>query len=395
VAVLRVAAFLAGATVVGATVGSAVRTLVVPRAVASALNRAVFAACQRLYNLRLRRASTYEERDRVMASYAPVSLLLLPVAWLALIFAGYLAMFWALDVGGLRRAALVSGSSLLTLGSAAVDDLPGSVLGFTEAALGLGLVAMLISYLPTIYGAFARREAAVAQLEARAGSPPSAVEMLERLHRIGWLPRLEDLWATWEEWFAEVEESHTSLGAMSFFRSPRPGRSWVTAAGTILDSASLALAAVDVPPTPQAAICIRSGYLALRHIADFFDMPHDPDPSPTDPISITREEFDQVFDRLAAAGVPMKDDRGQAWADFAGWRVNYDGVLLGLAGLTMAPYAPWSSDRSLPFRRPLLRRRRRLRRRPGGGRRGGGTWRRRTRPAPSRGGRPSPTRAPT
>jgi len=76
-------------------------------------------------------------------------------------------------------------------------------------------------------------------------------------------------------------------------------------------------------------------------------IPYDPDPAPDDPISIAREEFDDLCRRLEDAGVPLIDDRDQAWRDFAGWRVNYDVVLVQLAGLVMAPYAPWSSDRSL------------------------------------------------
>ena len=85
-------------------------------------------------------------------------------------------------------------------------------------------------------------------------------------------------------------------------------------------------------------------------------MEYDPDPQQTDPISITRQEFDEVYERLREAGVPMKTDQDQAWIDWAGWRVNYDTVLLQLAELTMAPYAPWSSDRSSPsHRRPRLR----------------------------------------
>jgi hypothetical protein len=86
--------------------------------------------------------------------------------------------------------------------------------------------------------------------------------------------------------------------------------------------------------------------LALRQIAAHFGIDYDPDPSPDDPISISRGEYDAVYDRLAEQGVPLVDDRHQAWRDFAGWRVNYDRVLLALAALTMAPYAPWSSDRS-------------------------------------------------
>jgi hypothetical protein len=107
-----------------------------------------------------------------------------------------------------------------------------------------------------------------------------------------------------------------------------------------------------MPVDPQADLCIRAGFIALRRIADFFRVPHNPNPQPGDPISISREEYDLACDQLAAAHVPLKADRDQAWRDFSGWRVNYDTVLLALAAITMAPYAPWSSDRSLlPARR--------------------------------------------
>src|SRR5262249_17290317 len=132
-----------------------------------------------------------------------------------------------------------------------------------------------------------------------------------------------------------------------------------TASGAILDTAALRLALLDIPWTPDAATCIRAGYLALRAIADNFQIPYDPDPKPDDPISITKTEFLEGYDHIAEAGVPVKEDREQAWRDFAGWRVTYDTVLLTLAGLVMAPYAPWSSDRSptRPHRPPIVRRR--------------------------------------
>jgi hypothetical protein len=137
-----------------------------------------------------------------------------------------------------------------------------------------------------------------------------------------------------------------------FFRSPVPEHSWVTSAGAILDSASVLLSAVDRPRDPDAEYCIRAGYLALHRIAAFFRIPFNPDPGPDVPISIVRDEFDEACDELAASGVPLRDDRDQAWRDFVGWRVNYDRVLIALAGLTMAPYAPWSSDRSISDWRP-------------------------------------------
>jgi hypothetical protein len=181
--------------------------------------------------------------------------------------------------------------------------------------------------------------------------------MIIRAHRTGFAERLDPLWRQWETWFVEIEETHTSTGILSFFRSPNPHRSWVTASGAVLDTAALRLAVLDIEWTPDAATCIRAGYLALRAIADLFGIPYNPDPNPDDPISITQSEFLQVYDQLAEAGVPVKPDRDQAWRDYAGWRVNYDTVLLTLAGLVMAPYAPWSSDRSPAHRHrpPLIR----------------------------------------
>jgi len=84
----------------------------------------------------------------------------------------------------------------------------------------------------------------------------------------------------------------------------------------------------------------------LREVAGFFGFDYDDDPAPDDPISIARDEFDELCAALEAVGVPLKADRDQAWRDFSGWRVNYDRVLLTLAAFVMAPYAPWVSDRS-------------------------------------------------
>lgn len=360
--VLRVALFLLGVAVVAATFGSVVRTVILPRGIPSTLGRTVFIVMRMLFRLRTSRATTYEKRDRIMAPYAPLSLIALLVTWVGLVMAGYTLMYWGLGERSWRQALELSGSSVLTLGFATAEDFPSTFLVFTEAGIGLVLLAMLITYLPSIYAVFSRREASVAAMEVRAGSPPSGVEIIWRYHALENMERLSELWIRWEAWFVELEETHTSFPALAFFRSPQPEHSWVTAAGAVLDAASLAASTVDVPREVQAEFCIRAGYIALRRIADFFGIPYDPNPEPGDPITVTREEFDQAYDRLATEGVPLKRDRDQAWRDFAGWRVNYDTVLVALAGLTMAPYAPWSSDRSLrEWRPPLIRRRSRRR----------------------------------
>ncbi len=353
--------FVAGALLVFVVLDSAVRTFVLPRGVVVRLTRVVFLGLRSVFGIPLRFAKTYEQRDRVMALYSPLALLVLPAVWLVLVLTGYMLMFRAVDIHGLGEAFRTSGSSLLTLGFLEPRDLPGVTLAFTEAFVGLGLLALLIAYLPTIYGTFSRREVLVAQMSVRAGTPPSAENLLIRAHLIGWLESLNDVWAEYQLWFNEVEETHTSLSLLVFLRSPEPNRSWVTAAGAALDAAALHLSTIDVPREPQAALLIRAGYLALRPVAEFFGTVVDHDPDPTDPISIVRDEYDALYDRMAEAGVPLVADRDQAWRDFSGWRVNYDKPLVALAGIVMAPYAMWSSDRSINFRRPPLRRTRRPR----------------------------------
>jgi fumarate reductase subunit D len=359
----RVIVFAAGLTWVAAVFLSAVTTVVVPRGVPVRLTRIVFLTIRRLFAVRSRLADSYEDRDRALALYAPISLIALPVVWLALTSVGYSAMFWALGVTPVHQAIVESGSSLLTLGFARAPDMPTTLLAFTEAVIGLILLALLITFLPSIYTAFSRREHAVAMVTIQAGSPPSPAEMLQRFNTIKGLEKMEEeVWRPWIDWFVDVEESHTSFAGLPFFRSPQPDRSWITAAGVVLDTAAVYASTLDVPRSPTAELCIRSGYIALRRIGDFYGIPYDPDPSPTDPITVTRYEYDEVYDRLAEAGLPLRVDRDQAWRDFAGWRVNYDSVITIMAGFVMAPYAPWISDRSPAGRHrpPVIRRYRRL-----------------------------------
>ena len=343
-------AILVGTWTVFSVLMSALKTFVLPRSARDGITRRTFRTMRALFNLRLRKADTYRERDRIMALYAPLTLLILPVIWMILVMLGYGLIYWGAGLGSLEQSFRTSVSSLVTLGFASVETIPLTLLVFTESIIGMTLITLLIAYLPTIYSAFSKREALVAMLEVRAGSPPSVQTFYDRLFGIRKIDDLSELWEQWELWFTELEETHTSLAVLPLFRSPSPDRSWVTSAGAILDIAAFHQSTIDIPRNPKAALMIRAGFLALRHIADYFGLAHDNDPKPTDPISIRREEYDEVVQALADVGVPIRADRDQAWRDYAGWRVNYDTVLLSLAALTMAPYAPWSSDRSL--RRP-------------------------------------------
>jgi len=354
--IARVAIVLLGFWLVYFTINTTIRVFVLPRGENAWLARQIFRVVYQFFIVAAYKKSTYEERDEILALFAPVVLLIQPLVYLALVVIGFTPIYWALDseklsLFTLEEAFFLSGSSLMTLGFAAVGahNIPVQILTFSQAALGMMFVALLIAYLPAIYAAFSTRETLVAMLEVRAGSPPSGVEMLQRVYRNrGGIDSLKTVWIRWEEWFAQIEESHTSLVALVFFRSPMPDRHWITAAGAILDAASLMDAVIDEPRTPESVMCIRAGYVSLRRIADFFgNIPYDPNPEPTDAISIGRDEFDEVYDMLAAEGIPVVE-RETAWENFRGWRVNYDRVLLGLARITSAPYAMWSADRTLP-----------------------------------------------
>ena len=351
---IRIVLFLLGVAIVGGTLLSAVHTFILPRSANDQLTRTVFLTSRRFFNIALKKAGTYKRRDEIMALYAPLTLLALPPAWLACVAIGYTLIFRATGIESFHDAFLISGASLLTFG-ATLNAIPLAIISFTEGAIGLILVAVLISYLPTMYSAFSRREAAVNMLEVRAGAPPSAVEMIVRYYRIRGIDHMNEIWESWEAWFAEIEETHTSLAALAFFRSPKADRSWITAAGAVLDAAALYDSTLDMPRDPSTNLCVRAGFLALRAIADLFHIAYNAAPSKDDPISIAREEYDAAYDRLVAEGVPVKADREAAWLNFKGWRVNYDTVLLALCTLLMAPYAPWSSDRSLRPTRPLNR----------------------------------------
>jgi len=346
------AACVLGVSIVIRVLLAAVRFFLLPRSARDRLAAVFFVTWRRLFYLAARRAKSYQQVDRIMAFFAPTSLITLPGFLLALVTLGYTLIYWGLGVDRLYDAYVLSGSSLTTLGSAQEEGVLLVTAMFSEAGIGVTLAALLISYLPTMYAAFSARETAVTLLEVRAGSPPSAVELIARTHQIHGLASLTEVWEQWETWFAALEESHTSLAALVFFRSPKGQRSWVTAAGTILDAASIQASTLDVPFDPATHLCIRAGYLALRSIADFYLIRYNPTPAPDDPISVSRDEFDAAYDQLKEAGVPLKPDRDQCWRDFVGWRVNYDTVLLALAALTLAPYAPWISDRSRPMTRP-------------------------------------------
>ncbi|MFN2293881.1 MAG: hypothetical protein ACK2U0_05685 [Candidatus Promineifilaceae bacterium] len=278
--ILQIILVVAGALLVVWTFMSAAKTFVVPRSERQALTVFLFAVSFRFFDFFAQRRETYEEKDRIMALYAPLTLLMLVPFWLLLTAVGFALIYWAMGVRPLTEAYIISGSSLLTLGYAQFDNFFFHIASFSEAVIGLMLVAMLISYLPAMYSAFSRCETAVALLEVRAGWPPTAPELLWRLRGLDIdLAERKAFWRSWEQWFTEIDENHTTLAALVFFRSARPHLSWVNSAGVVLDGAALSLSLLDDDEeSTTKAVVPRAGFLALRRIADLFQIPYPTDP---------------------------------------------------------------------------------------------------------------------
>ena len=177
---------------------SVIRTFVLPRAATPVVTRTVFIVLRWCFNLDRTAARTYNGRDSVMSLFGPIGLLTLPAVWSVMVLVAYTAMFHALGVRGFERAFEMSGSSLFTLGFVRPPDLATNVLAFLEAATGLTVLGLLIAYLPTIYSSFSRREVQVAQLEVRAGNPPSGVHLLVQSQRMERFHLLDDFWVTWQ-----------------------------------------------------------------------------------------------------------------------------------------------------------------------------------------------------
>jgi hypothetical protein len=340
---------LAAVAVAVLAVRSALRTIVVPRGIPDRFTRVVFRILDAPTAWQAGRASSAGQVDRRTAGLAIRLLLALLVSWLAAIGLAGAGIQWALGSGSAGRAFSASASALTTLGLSSARG-GASAAAYIEAVLGVGLVALIIGYLPSLYAAFPRREALVTKLATRTGLPPAGPVILRRL----WCPAgpqtvLNETWQAREDWFVDLSESHTSFPVLAFFHSPQTAKSWITAAGAILDAAALALAAVDADWGPETGMCLHAGIVSLRHIADFHGIPYDGgDAAAT--IAVTEHEVIAACQELKAAGVTVVSDLDAAYDRFRASRADYDHLLLTFCAYVYAPPAPWSSDKVVAAR---------------------------------------------
>jgi hypothetical protein len=229
-----------------------------------------------------------------------------------------------------------------------------AVIVFLAAAVGLVILTLQIAYLPTLYGAFNRRETDVALLNARAGVPSWGPELLARTHYAlgtgtSTLDTMPELYTQWERWAADVAESHTTYMQLVRFRSPQPLSSWVTALLAVLDSAALFLAlSPAAAPVIPARLCLRAGFECFNRIAQAMGIYIPEEADPQAGISLTYAEFLQAVDRMRAVDFGIERDLAEAWPDFVGWRVNYERSAYTVAAAVYAVPALWSGPRRHP-----------------------------------------------
>jgi hypothetical protein len=322
-------------------------TVVVPRALRGPgrLSVSVNRATRWVFFRVSRLAPTYEGKDAVLASIGAVALLAQLLVWLSLIGAACVVMLlpYTHDLGD---AVSEIGAAMFTLGFARSSSATNDTITTFVAASGFIVIALQIAYLPALYAAFNRREALITLLASRAGEPSWGPEILIRHQLVGIVDSLPEFYDRWEQWAAEVSESHTTYPVLLLFRSPDPWSSWIVALLSVLDAAAMQLALNPSTAPSQARLSLRMGYTALQRIADGVGWEFDRDPMPDAPLQLTKAEFTAAVSLLHEVGFTTERTADEAWLHFRGWRVNYESLAYRWADRVLAPPAPWSGTRT-------------------------------------------------
>jgi hypothetical protein len=296
------------------------------------------------------RISNPRKRETALSFYGPLSLLLLIVVWATAILIGFALLFFALHApfrdpmftgDNFDSDLYLSGTTLFTLG---IGDLVphtsgARILVVLESGMGLGFLAMAISYFPVLYGAFSRREVSISLLDARAGSPPTAAELMRRHSFKGGGEALNTLLVEWERWSAELLESHISYPLLCYFRSQHTNQSWLSALTAVLDVCALMIAGVQDHAARQAQLTFAIARHALVDIAQIFSQP----PALDAEDRLPPERFDLLYQQLCQAGIRVCRD-GDSMERLRKMRLLYEGYAVALSRYLYMPLPPWIAD---------------------------------------------------
>jgi hypothetical protein len=287
------------------------------------------------------------KRETMLSFYGPLSLIFLIGGWAALFIIGFALIYHAFpmpfsDPQGAQHPFLsdlyVSGTTVFTLGLGDVVPRILAVRAFVvmESGIGLGFVALVIGYFPVLYGAFSRREVNIALLDARAGSPPTAFELIKRHSFEGGNQALVKLLEEWERWSAELLESHISYPLLCFFRSQHTSQSWLSGITSILDACSLLIAGVQENSARQAQLTFAMARHALVDLTQIFSQP----PVTDAPDRLPPERFRSVYDGLCQSGARVCRD-GASCERLKELRAMYEGYAEALSRFLAMPLPPF------------------------------------------------------
>ena len=293
-----------------------------------------------------RRMSKSNRRELLLSFYGPVSLLFLLSLWAAGLILGFACLHRSLKIPmkiqdgstGFLTYIYFSGSTFFTLGLGDIvtETWPGKLLTILESGMGLGFLAIVIGYLPVLYQAFSRRELNISLLDARAGSPSTAAELLRRHFDGDQFVELSAFLREWERWAAELLESHLSYPVLAYYRSQHSNQSWLGALTTILDATSLVMVGVDGTPAHQAQLTFAIARHAVVDLANVFNT--EPRNPPKD--RLPADELARMRGNLKLRGIFLRD--GDAAAEKLNkLRHMYEPYVQALSEHLLMPLPPW------------------------------------------------------
>ena len=284
-------------------------------------------------------------RENMLMVFGPLSLILLLVFWAVGLIVSFALLLWGLGsqlagpqgLMGFREDLYMSGTTFFTLGLG--DVTPKTTIARTltilESGMGFAFLALVIGYLPMISQAFSRREVNISLLDARAGSPPTAAQLLRRHSRDG-AEDLHELLRAWERWSAELLESHVSFPVLSYFRSQHDNQSWVAALTTILDACCLAIVRLEDGPVRTARLTFAMARHAVVDLCAVFHMK----PSPPRADRLPPKEMQRVEKFLTDAGYRLRSDEA-CLTKFATMREMYEPYVHALSEYLLMPLPEW------------------------------------------------------
>ena len=290
-------------------------------------------------------------RDTLLGSFAPAVTVVLLAVWLATLMLGYgLVLFAVRDQlrpvpADLGTSVYFAATSILTLGFGDIVAVgpAARVVAILASASGLGAVALVVTYLFSLYGSYQRREVQVVTLATAAGAPPSAVSLLETYKRLDLVAQLSPLFAEWERWAAEVLDTHVAYPLLGYFRSSHDNLTWIGALGSVLDAASLILTTIEDVPRGEAELFRRIGAHLVEDIANlgFRSGPvRATDEAPGDSSDVDRAAFSAAYERLALVGYRLAP-MATAWPAFQDVRATYASRLDGMASYWAVRSTSW------------------------------------------------------